>query len=109
MLVLARLLGGTTADASSAGLWVLPAILAHDVLVAMAFWVVDRATSRSRWLWLGYAIVVALAAINVPVVRAVGASLTVPMLRAARGPLLDSIRAYVRDRLKLPGIPADGL
>lgn len=89
------MLGGTTALASSGGLWMVPAILAHDVLVALAFWAADRATRRSRWLWIAYGIIVALAAINVPVVRAVGTSLTVPMLRAARGPILDSIRAYV--------------
>ena len=46
-------------------------------------------------MWVEYAIVVALVAINVPVVRAVGMSLTVPMIRAARGPLLDSIRVYM--------------
>jgi hypothetical protein len=73
----------------------VPALLAHDVLVALVFWALDRATRRSRWLWIVYAIVVALVAIDVPVVRAVGSSLTVPMLRAARVPLLDSIRAYV--------------
>ena len=95
VLLLARVLGGTAALASSGGLWLVPAILAHDVLVTLAFWAADRATRRSRWLWIVYGIIAFLASINVPVVRAVGTSLTVPMLRAARGPLLDSIRAYV--------------
>lgn len=95
MLVVARLLGGTGVLLSGGGLWTLPAFLAHDAAVALAFWALDRATRRSAWLWIGYAAVALLAAINVPIVRAVGASLTVPMLRAARGPLLDSIRAYI--------------
>ena len=95
VLVLARLLSGTADISSSDGLWMLPAILTHDVLVTLVFWAIDRATFRSRWLWIAYAIAVALIAINVPVIRAVGTSLTVPMVRAARGPILDSIRAYV--------------
>ena len=84
VLVLARLLGGTP-----------PTLLAHDALVALIFWAVDRATLRSTWLWLVYAAIVLLAAINMPVVRALGTSLTLPMVRAARGPILDSIVAYV--------------
>jgi hypothetical protein len=95
VLVLARVLSGSASPSSTAGLWTLPAILWQDALVALVFWVVDRVTWRSRWMWVEYAIIVGLVAINVPVVRAVGTSLTVPMLRAARGPLLDSIRAYV--------------
>ena len=95
VLVLARVLGGFAPVSSGAAIWMLPTLLAHDVLVALLFWALDRATWRSRWLWMCYAAIVAVVAINVPVVRAVGTSLTVPMLRAARGPLLDSIRAYV--------------
>jgi lipoteichoic acid synthase len=94
VLLLARLLGGSAGIAWS-GAWSLPAILAHDVLVALIFWVIDQATFRATWMWLGYAAIVLLAAINVAVVRALGTSLTVPMIRAARGPILDSIRIYV--------------
>lgn len=95
MLVVARLLGGTGALFSGGGFWSLPAFVAHDAFVALAFWAVDRVTRRPKWLWIGYAAIVLLAAINVPIVRALGVSLTMPMLRAARGPLLDSIRAHV--------------
>lgn len=89
------MLGGTSVLMSGGGPWILPAFLAHDAAVALAFWALDRVTRRPAWLWIGYVAVALLAAINVPIVRAVGASLTVPMLRAARGPLLDSIRAYI--------------
>ena len=82
--MLARILSGSP-----------PALLAHDALVALIFWLVDRASRRSRFLWFAYAVIVLLVAVNVPVVRALGTSLTWPMVRAARGPLLDSIRAYV--------------
>ncbi len=95
MLVVARLLSGMATPLPSGGAWLLPAMLAHDVVVALIFWAFDRATSRSKWLWIAYAAIVILAAVNVPIVRALGTSLTVPMFRAARGPLLDSIRAYV--------------
>ena len=84
MLVLARILSGTA-----------PTLLAHDALVALIFWAVDRVSRRSGFLWFAYAVIVLLAAINVPVVRALGTSLTLPMVRAARGPILDSIRAYI--------------
>jgi phosphoglycerol transferase MdoB-like AlkP superfamily enzyme len=95
VLVLARVLGGSPDGSWSASPWFLPAILSHDVLVALVFWAIDQASFRAKWLWLAYIVVVALAAINVPVVRALGTSLTVPMVRAARGPILDSIRVYV--------------
>jgi hypothetical protein len=72
----------------------LPALLFHDVAVATGFWILDRLTGQPRWLWVLYAALVAYVALNVPVIRALSSPLTVPMLRAAGGPLLDSIAYY---------------
>lgn len=77
-----------------ASVWSIPAFVWHDVAVALAFWLTDRFTRRSRWMWVPYAGLVVFAAINVPVTRALSSPLTVPMLRAAGGPLLDSVLHY---------------
>lgn len=95
MLLLARAVSGAGTPPAGAGALAFLALFTHDLLVALAFWAVDRLTLRARALWLAYGLIVVLTAINVPVVRALGTSLTVPMLRAARGPILDSIRVYV--------------
>ena len=78
-----------------ASAWLPSALLWHDVAVAAGFWVIDRATRESRWTWIPYWILVAWSALNVPVARALATPLTMPMLRAADGPLLDSIAHYV--------------
>jgi phosphoglycerol transferase MdoB-like AlkP superfamily enzyme len=97
-------LGGTLALAKGlaitgssvpASVWTAPAFLWHDVAVAAAFWLVDRLTRQSRWMWAPYFAIVLLAAIDVPITRALSSPLTVPMLRAAGGPLIDSILHYV--------------
>ena len=71
--------------------WTVPAFVWQDVAVAAAFWAVDRALARPRWMWAAYAAIVAAAAVSVPITRVLGSPLTVPMLRAAGGPLADSI------------------
>jgi hypothetical protein len=76
-------------------LWTIPAYYWHDAAVGAAFWAVDRLLRPRRWGWAPYALIVAWAAINVPVTRALSSPLTMPMLRAAGGALLDSIRHYV--------------
>lgn len=77
--------------------WVLPACLWQDVLVAALYVVVDRATMRRyRSIgWALYAVLVGYAAFNVPVGRLFSTPLTWPMLRAARGTLADSIAHQV--------------
>jgi hypothetical protein len=75
--------------------WTLPALFWHDAGVAALFWAADAVFRRSRVLWIPYAALVVYAAINVPVARALSSPLTVPMWRAARGPLLDSIATYL--------------
>jgi hypothetical protein len=85
--------------------WTLPAYLWHDIAVGAGFWILDRLTGRPPVLWLLYAAVVALAAIDVPVTRALSSPLTVPMLRAAGAPLLDSF-GYYATPLNLAAIAA---
>jgi arylsulfatase A-like enzyme len=72
--------------------WTLPAYLWQDVLVALVFAGLDHAwRRRPRVCWALYATAVACTAINVPVGRVLSTPLTWPLLRATRGPLLDSI------------------
>jgi arylsulfatase A-like enzyme len=94
VLVIARLLAIGDRDLDWS-IWTPAAYLWHDVLVGFAFWVLDRLTRGSRTLWVLYGAIVALAAIDVPVTRALSSPLTVPMLRAAGAPLLDSFAYYV--------------
>jgi arylsulfatase A-like enzyme len=75
--------------------WAIPAYFWQDVAVGLAFWIVDALTGRRRVLWAFYAALACYAALNVPVARALSSPLTVPMWRAAGGPLLDSIAYYL--------------
>lgn len=94
VLILARTLALTGRTLPISG-WTVPALIWQDVAVAVVFWLVDRLTRRSRWMWIPYASIVALAAIDVPVTRALSSPLTVPMLRGAGGAISDSIRSYL--------------
>jgi len=71
--------------------WLLPACFAEDALVALAFAALDRALGRPRLGWALYGALALWAAVNVPVGRLLSTPLTAPMLRAARGALLDSV------------------
>jgi hypothetical protein len=62
--------------------------------VALLFALLDFCLKRTRAIWIVYAVVVMYVAINVPVTRLLSTPLTLPMLRAARGPLRDSIAYY---------------
>jgi hypothetical protein len=78
--------------------WAPIALLWQDALVALMFWVVDRGSARTRFsraLSFSYWLLIAYVAINVPVGRALSTPLTMPMLRAAGGPLADSFRMYL--------------
>lgn len=67
------------------------AYLWQDAAVALAFLAFERIT-RSPWAArAAYGALVLLAAITVPVARVLSSPLTVPMLRATRGTLADSI------------------
>jgi hypothetical protein len=75
--------------------WSPIAFLWQDVLVALLFALVDAWIRRPRVGWTLYAGLVAYTAINVPITRVLSTPLTLPMLRAARGPLSDSITYYL--------------
>jgi phosphoglycerol transferase MdoB-like AlkP superfamily enzyme len=93
VLVLAKSLGVVERDLPPTP-W-LPAVLFwDDVAVGCAFWLADRWLGRPRPLWVAYWTLVAWAAVNVPVVRALASPLTTTMMGAAGGPLFDSIVHY---------------
>ena len=90
VLVLAKLcmVSGQSVPASP---WTPVAYLWQDVLVAALFAGFD-AVARRPWAgWTAYGLIVAYAAVNVPVARVLGTPLTAPMLRATRGTLADSV------------------
>ncbi|HEV2691191.1 MAG TPA: sulfatase [Bryobacteraceae bacterium] len=79
--------------------WSVVAYAWQDVLVGLAFVVLGAALRKlgaSPRIASGlYWAIVTYAAINIPVGRVVATPLTWPMIRAARGPLADSILRYV--------------
>ena len=74
--------------------WSPFAFIWQDVLVALLFAAVDARLKRPRLAWMAYAAVACYVAINVPVARVLWTPLTWMMLRAARGPLADSVWHY---------------
>jgi hypothetical protein len=74
--------------------WMPIALFWQDVLVALLFALLDFLIKRKPAIWIIYAVLVMYVAINVPVTRLLSTPLTLPMLRAARGPLSDSIAYY---------------
>ena len=76
-------------------IWSPFAYLWQDVLLALIFFILDRALKRPRLAWVAYGALVGYVALNVPVARVLSTPLTWTMLRAARGPLADSIVHYV--------------
>jgi len=76
-------------------LWTPAAYVWQDLLMALLFAAVDHAMKRPKPAWALYAILALYSAVNVPIARILSSPLTWPMMRAARGPLLDSIRHYL--------------
>jgi hypothetical protein len=75
--------------------WSPVAYFWHDAAVVLVFAAVEAALwKRTRVVWTMYTIVALYAVLNIPVQRALWSPLTWPMLRAAGGPLADSIRHY---------------
>jgi phosphoglycerol transferase MdoB-like AlkP superfamily enzyme len=74
--------------------WLAVAYLWQDAVVALLYGALDWAFPR-RASWALYGMIAAYTAINAAVVRVLATPLTLPMLRAARGELGDSIRLYV--------------
>jgi arylsulfatase A-like enzyme len=75
-------------------LWTPIAYFWQDVLVALAFWLLDSTIRRPWFGWTLYGVVVLYAAINVPIARVLSSPLTWPMMKAARGALSDSVKHH---------------
>src|SRR5580692_462354 len=79
--------------------WSLLAYVWQDVMVALMFGAFDIALQRirraTRIVWAIYWAIAIYTAINIPVGRVLSTPLTRPMLRAARGPLADSMLVYL--------------
>jgi arylsulfatase A-like enzyme len=75
--------------------WTPIAYLWQDVAVVLLFGVLDFRLRRPRINWVIYGAVVVYTALNVPIARVLSTPLTWPLLRAARGPLADSILTYL--------------
>ncbi|HEV3024313.1 MAG TPA: sulfatase-like hydrolase/transferase, partial [Pirellulales bacterium] len=71
--------------------WTPIAFLWQDLAFVLAFAAFDRLSRRVSVNWTAYALLVAYAALNVPLARAISSPLTWPMLRAAGSTLSDSI------------------
>jgi phosphoglycerol transferase MdoB-like AlkP superfamily enzyme len=89
VLILAKLCMAAGQPVES--VWAPVAYLWQDLLVAVLFAGFDLLVRRSWVGWTAYAMIVAYAAVNVPVARVLGTPLTAPMLRATRGTLADSV------------------
>ena len=94
VLVLAKILmlWGHAIEISA---WTPAAYFSDDVLVAAVAAAFEALAARSRIGWVVYGLAILYVAINVPVARVLGSPLTAPMIRAARGPLADSISQYL--------------
>jgi lipoteichoic acid synthase len=72
--------------------WSPFALMWQDLLAAAAFMALERGLRRAHLAQVVYAASVVWVALNAAVARVLGTPLTWPMIRAARGPLADSIR-----------------
>ena len=66
----------------------------QDVFVALVFLIIDRVVRRPALAWLAYGVLVAYAALNVPITLVLSTPLTWIMVRAARGALAGAIAHY---------------
>lgn len=76
-------------------IWAAIAYFSPDLLVAGIAAGLDLVARRHRAGWIVYGIAVLWIAVNVPIAVLLGSPLTGPMIRAARGPLTDSVMPYV--------------
>jgi hypothetical protein len=75
--------------------WTPLAYFWQDACVALLFGAIDRVLGRPVIARVLYTAIVIYAAINVPVTLVLASPLTVSMLRAARGPLADSLAYHL--------------
>ncbi len=76
-------------------LWAPAAYLWQDLLVVLLFAGADRLARRAWITWTIYGSVVLYVALNLPLTRLLSSPLTLPMLRATRGTLGDSIEHHL--------------
>ena len=74
--------------------WAVAAYFWQDILIAGVYFIADAWVKRDRIGWAAYAAIVLYVAVNVPVTRVLSTPLTWTMIRAAGGPLTDSIAHY---------------
>src|SRR5579872_1191001 len=102
VLLVAKALSLSRFDLPSSA-WLLPAVLWQDLIVVLLYALIDRGTRRHPAIgWGIYGLLVAYAAVNVPVARLFATPLTWPMMRAARGTLADSIAYQLTSVTLLP-------
>jgi arylsulfatase A-like enzyme len=109
VLLLARLLAllGREVPLSP---WSPIAYLWQDLLVALLFAGLERITARQPWIsWTVYFAAVIYIALNLPLLRLMWSPITLPMLRATRGALADSIRHHLTLENLLVMTPVLGL
>jgi hypothetical protein len=75
--------------------WSSFAFFWQDVLAALIFLLLDHLLKRSVFAWVLYGVAVGYIALNVPIAFVLGTPLTANMIRAAGGPLADSVQHYV--------------
>jgi hypothetical protein len=74
--------------------WAPIAYFSPDALVAVAAAAIDILLRRRRLGWWIYGAAVAMVAIEAPVAAVLGSPMTLPMMRASRGPIADSVVYY---------------
>ena len=95
VFVFAKLLVLAGRDIPMSG-WTPFAYFWQDLFVVLVFAGMDWLLRRWSWIgWTVYAVLVLYTAVNVPVACVLSTPLTWPILRAAGGPLADSIVYYV--------------
>ncbi len=90
MLAVAKILALSGRDLPLSA-WAPFAFFWQDILAALVFLALDVCLGRPVLAWLLYGASLFYIAVNVPVARVLGTPLTWNMMRAARGPLADSI------------------
>jgi hypothetical protein len=76
-------------------IWAPVAYFWQDVLLALAFFLIDAVLRRPALGWVLYGLIVVYTAINVPVTIVLSTPLTWRLVRATGGALADSIAHYV--------------
>lgn len=76
-------------------IWAPIAYLWQDILTVLVFYGIDAAIGAPIVSWILWAAIVAYTALNVPIAATLSSPLTWTIVRAARGPLADSIGHHV--------------